>query len=95
MLLWQRLFTGTLGIAAIPHAHIHAIGGEESIGEFEESIGPTMEAFVEGLTKGGQSMESVGGLHNVPIMHSSRACRISSLPAGLKRKLRVPFKAAV
>jgi hypothetical protein len=50
-----------------------AIGGEESIGEFEESIGPRVKAFVEGATEGGQSMESVGGLHNVPIMHSPTA----------------------
>ena len=53
-----------------------AIGGEESIGEFEESIGPRVKAFVERITEGGQSMESVGGLHNVPIMHSLSASRI-------------------
>jgi hypothetical protein len=29
-----------------------AIGAEESIGEFEESVGPKVKAFVEGVTEG-------------------------------------------
>jgi membrane-associated protease RseP (regulator of RpoE activity) len=141
MMVVETTLGTALGIAAIPHAHVHAIdwrrfapgkrmadeqfpqgfsvdasspegsikaapaaamgnleaqvngrrdaiGGEESIGKVEESIGPAMEAFVERLTEGGQSMESVCGLHNVLIMHLPRACRIPYLPAGLKRKLR-------
>jgi hypothetical protein len=31
---------------------------------------------IEGVTKGGQSMESVGGLHYVPIMYTPTAPRI-------------------
>ena len=64
------------------------IRGEEGVGELEESIGSTVEAFVERVPEGAQSVESVRGFHGAPIMHSPAAFRILYLPAGLKRKLR-------
>jgi hypothetical protein len=46
--------TATMGsLEAQVNGRRDAIGGEESIGEFEESIGPRVEAFVEGVTEGG------------------------------------------
>jgi hypothetical protein len=50
-----------------------AVGGEDGVGELEEGIGPTMEAFVERAAEGAKS---IGRFHGVPIMHPPRVFRI-------------------
>jgi hypothetical protein len=60
-------------------------GGEDSVGEFEEGVGPGVEAFVERAAEG---VESVVGFHDALIMHSSTDSRTPYLPVELKRKLR-------
>ena len=47
--------------------------GEDGVGELEESVGPGVEAVVERATEGTSGVESVGGVHGVPIMHSPTA----------------------
>ena len=62
-----------------------AIGGEDGVGKFEESVAPAVEAFVERVAEG---VEVIGRFHDVPIMHSLTAVRTPYLLVGLKRKLR-------
>ncbi len=64
-----------------------AVRGEEGGGELEKSIGPTVEAFVEGATEGAQSVESVRRFHDVPVMPLADNSPHSFPPARLKRKL--------
>jgi hypothetical protein len=73
--------------AAMRRLEAQVNGRRDAMGA-EESIGPRVKTFVEGVTEGGQSMKSVGGLHNVPIMHSPKASRIPYPPVALKRRLR-------
>jgi hypothetical protein len=49
------------------------IGGEDGVGEFEEGVGPAVEAFVEGAAEGAKS---IGRFHGMPIMHPPRDFRI-------------------
>jgi len=49
------------------------IGGEDSVGEFEEGVSPAVEAFVERATEGAKS---IGRFHDAPIMHLLRVFRI-------------------
>ena len=58
---------------------------EDGVGEFEESVAPAMEAFVERVA---EAAESIGRFHDAPIMHSPTAFRTPYLPVELKRKLR-------
>jgi hypothetical protein len=51
----------------------NAIRSEESVGELEESIGSTVEAFVERTAEG---LERIGRFHDAPIMRSPRGLRI-------------------
>lgn len=60
------------------------VGSEDGVGKFEEGIGSAVEAFVERVAEG---VESIVGFHNVLIMHSPKNRRILYLPAQLKRKL--------
>jgi hypothetical protein len=62
-----------------------SVGGEDSVCEFEEGVGPALEAFVEGAA---EAVESIGGFHDAPIMHPPPASRTPYLLVGLKRKLR-------
>jgi hypothetical protein len=57
-----------------------AIRAEDGVGEFEESIVPAVEAFVERVAEGAKS---IGRFHDAPIMHSSRAFRILAV-SGVK-----------
>jgi hypothetical protein len=47
--------------------------GEDGVGEFEEGVAPGGQTFVERAAEG---VESVGGIHNVLIMHSPIALRM-------------------
>ena len=58
---------------------------EDSVGEFEESVGSVVEMFVERVS---EAVESIGRLHDAPIMHSQRAFRTPYLPAESERKPR-------
>jgi hypothetical protein len=58
---------------------------EDGVGQFEESVGSVVEAFVEQVA---EAVESIGRFHDAPIMHSQRAFRTPYLPAELERKLR-------
>ena len=58
---------------------------EDGVGEFEESVAPAVEAFVERVA---EAVESIGRFHDAPIMHSPTAFRTPYLPVKLKRKLR-------
>jgi len=62
-----------------------ALRGEDGLGEFEEGVTPTVEAFVE---RAAEAVESIGRFHDAPIMHSPRALRIPCPTPELKRKLR-------
>ena len=57
---------------------------EDGVGQFEEGVGPAMEAFVE---RAAETVESIGTFHDAPIMHSPTTLRILYLPVELKRKL--------
>jgi hypothetical protein len=50
-----------------------AVGGEDGIGELEESVFPALKAFVQRATEGAKS---IGRFHDAPIMRSPRAFRI-------------------
>jgi hypothetical protein len=50
---------------------------EDGVGELEESIAPTMEAFVEGVA---EADKSIGRVHDEHIMHSPTALRTPHLP---------------
>jgi hypothetical protein len=43
-----------------------AVGGEDGVGEFEESVCPAVEAFVE---RAAEAVQSIGRFHDAPIMH--------------------------
>jgi hypothetical protein len=58
---------------------------EDGVGQFEEGVAPTVEAFVE---RAAETVESIGTFHDAPIMHSPTTLRIPYLPVELKRKLR-------
>jgi hypothetical protein len=60
------------------------VRGEDGVGEFEEGVGPAVEAFVERAT---EAVESVVGSHDAFIMPSPAACRILFPSMELKRKL--------
>ena len=66
----------------------YGVGGEEGVGEFEEGVGPTVEALVERVAEGAKGVKSVVRFHDALIMHSLTAYRILQPPTGLKRKLR-------
>ena len=63
-----------------------AVLGEDGVGQLEEGIASEAEAFVERAAEG---LENVGRSHDGTIMHPPTAFRLTYLPAGLKRKLRV------
>jgi hypothetical protein len=50
-----------------------SVSGEEGVGEFEESVGPAMEAFIE---RAAEAVENVVGFHDASIMPSPNASRI-------------------
>jgi hypothetical protein len=50
-----------------------AVRGKNGVGELEEGVSPTVEAFVERATEGAKS---IGRFHGEPIMHSLRTFRI-------------------
>src|SRR5215217_7293161 len=62
-----------------------AVCGEDGVGQFEEGVAPTVEAFVE---RAAETVESIGTFHDAPIMHLPTTLRIPYLPVELKRKLR-------
>jgi hypothetical protein len=66
----------------------HSLGGEESVGEFEEGISPAVETPVECVSERAKGVKSIERIHDAPIMHSSAASRTLQPSAGLKRKLR-------
>jgi hypothetical protein len=55
---------------------------EDGVGQFEEGVAPTVEAFVE---RAAETVESIGTFHDAPIMHSPTSLRIPYLPVELKR----------
>jgi hypothetical protein len=57
---------------------------KDGVGQFEEGVAPTVEAFVE---RAAETVESIGMFHDAPIMHSPTTLRIPYLPEELKRKL--------
>jgi hypothetical protein len=57
---------------------------EDGVGQFEEGVAPTVEAFVE---RAAETVESIGTFHDAPIMHWPTTLRIPYLPVELKRKL--------
>jgi hypothetical protein len=57
---------------------------EDGVGQFEEGVAPTVEAFIE---RAAETVESIGTFHDAPIMHSPTTLRILYLPVELKRKL--------
>jgi hypothetical protein len=61
------------------------VRSEDGVGEFEESVVPTVEASVERVA---EAVENIGRIHDVSIMHSLTALRTPYLPVELKRKLR-------
>lgn len=61
------------------------VRGEKSVGEFEEGVGPSVEAFVE---RTAEAAKSIVGFHDAFIMHSSKDRRILFPPMELKRKFR-------
>jgi hypothetical protein len=61
------------------------VRSEDGVGEFEESVGSEVEAFVE---RAAETVQSIGRFHNAPIMHPPLAFRTPYLLVGLKRKLR-------
>jgi len=61
-----------------------SVSGEEGVGEFEESVGPAMEAFIE---RAAEAVETVVGFHDASIMPSPNASRILYMPTELKHKL--------
>jgi hypothetical protein len=46
---------------------------EDGVGEFEEGVGPAVEAFVE---RAAEIVESIGRFHDEHIMRSPRGLRI-------------------
>ena len=58
-----------------------SVSGEEGVGEFEESVGPAMEAFIE---RAAEAVENVVGFHDASIMPSPNASRILYMPTELK-----------
>jgi hypothetical protein len=48
------------------------VSAEDGVGKLEESVAPTMEAFVEGVA---EAVESVRRFHDAAIMHSPTALR--------------------
>ena len=60
------------------------VRGEKGVCELKESIGPTVEAFVERVA---EAVESIGRFHDALIMHSPRAFRTPYQSMELKRKL--------
>ena len=60
------------------------VRSEDGVGEFEETVAPAVEAFLE---RAAEAVESIGRGHDAPIMHSSTAFRTPYLPVELKRKL--------
>ena len=62
-----------------------AVCGEDGVGEFEEGVAPTVEAFVE---RAAEAVESIVRFHDVSIMRSPTALRIPCPTLELKRKLR-------
>src|SRR5215210_4705528 len=90
---------GQSGVEAAPSATMrrleaevdggrYGVCGEEGVGKVEESVGPTVEAFVERVAEGAKGVKSVVRFHDALIMHSLTAYRTLQPPAGLKRKLR-------
>jgi hypothetical protein len=61
------------------------VRGEDGVGELEEGVCPAVEASIERAAEG---VESIVGIHDAPIMHSSTDFRTPYLPVELKRKLR-------
>ena len=61
------------------------VGSEDGVGEFEESVAPAVEAFVERVA---EAVESIARFHDAPIVHSPTASRTPYLPVELKRKLK-------
>jgi hypothetical protein len=61
---------------------------KDGVGQFEEGVAPTVEAFVE---RAAETVESIGMFHDAPIMHSPTTLRIPYLPEELKRKLSAPL----
>jgi len=61
------------------------VRSEDSVGEFEESVAPAVEASVERVA---EAVENIGRIHDVLIMHSPTALRTPYLPVELKCKLR-------
>jgi hypothetical protein len=55
---------------------------EDGVGQFEEGVAPTVEAFIE---RAAETVESIGTFHDAPIMHSPTTLRILYLPVELKR----------
>jgi hypothetical protein len=82
------------GLQTQVHRRRDSVSGEEGVGELEERIGATVEAFVEGLAKGAQD---IGRFHNDPLCRwgqQAATSRSRSLSSWLKRKLRLYPKTA-
>ena len=62
-----------------------SVRAEDGLCEFEKSVAPAVEAFVE---RAAEVVESIGRFHDAPIMHPPTATRTPYLSAELKRKLR-------
>ena len=67
---------------------------EDGVGQFEEGLAPTVEAFIE---RAAEAVESIGTFHDAPIMHSPTTLRILYLPVELKRNslLKTPSRSLV
>jgi hypothetical protein len=58
---------------------------EDGVGQFEEGVAPTVEAFVE---RAAETVENIGTFHDALIMHSPATLRTPYLPVELKRNLK-------
>jgi len=64
----------------------NGVRSEDGVGEFEESVAPAVEVFVERVA---EAVESIAWFHDGHIMHSPTAFRTPYLAVEVKRKLRV------
>ncbi len=63
------------GLEAEVYGGRNDLGGEECVGEVEESVGPTVETLVERVAERAKGVKSIEGFHNATIMHSPAASR--------------------